>query len=57
MEHKKENYSTVTLEIEDNEKETKLWISQKGFADKAAQEHASQGWSMVLKQIKNILED
>lgn len=57
MEDKKENYSTATFEIEDNEKGTKLRISQKGFADKAAQEHASQGWSMVLKQIKNILED
>lgn len=57
MEDKKENYSIVTFELSGYGKTTKLTVSQKGFADKALQEHADRGWRTVLQKIKVLLEE
>ncbi|MGI0057021.1 MAG: SRPBCC domain-containing protein [Nitrosarchaeum sp.] len=57
LEDKKENYSLVTFELSGDDKTTKLTVSQKGFVDKATQEHSDKGWSMVLQKIKELLEE
>jgi uncharacterized protein YndB with AHSA1/START domain len=57
LEDKKENYSLIKFELSGDGKTTKLTVSQKGFADKAAQEHSDKGWSMALQKIKELLED
>jgi len=56
LEDKDENYSVVTFELSTENKTTKLIVTQRGFIDKKAQEHSDKGWSMVLRTIKNILE-
>lgn len=56
LEDKDENYSVVTFELSTENKTTKLIVTQRGFMDKKAQEHSDKGWSMVLRTIKNILE-
>jgi len=56
LEDKKENYSWVTFELSGDDKITKLTVSQKGFADKASQEHSDKGWSMVMQKIKELVE-
>mgnify|MGYP001432745753 FL=1 len=57
LEDKEENYSLVTFELSGDDKITKLTVSQKGFANKSSQEHSDKGWSIVLKKIKEILEE
>jgi len=57
LEDKEENYSLVTFELSGDDKITKLTASQKGFADKASQEHSDKGWSMVLQKIKELVEE
>ena len=56
LEDKGENYSIVTFELTPENKMTKLMITQRGFVDKKAQEHSDKGWRIVLRTIKNILE-
>lgn len=56
LEDKKENYSLITFELSGDDKTTKLIVSQQGFVDKAAQEHSAKGWSIVLHNIKELLE-
>ena len=57
LDDKEENYSLVTFELSGDDKITKLTVSQKGFANKSSQEHSDKGWSIVLKKIKEILEE
>ncbi len=57
LEDKEENYSLVTFELSGDGKITKLTVSQKGFGDKSSQEHSDKGWSIVLKKIKELLEE
>ena len=57
LEDKKENYSLVTFELSEDDEITKLTVSQKGFADKASQEHSDKGWSIVLQKIKKLVEE
>lgn len=56
LDDRDENYSIVTFELGTENKTTKLIVTQNGFVDKNAQEHSDKGWSMVLRTIKNILE-
>lgn len=56
LEDKNENYSMITFELSTENRMTKLRVTQNGFVDKTAQEHSDQGWIMVLRAIKNILE-
>ena len=56
LEDKDENYSVITFELNTENKMIKLIVTQKGFVDKKAQEHSDKGWNMVLRAIKNILE-
>ena len=57
LEDKKENYSLIIFELVSDGKTTKLTVSQRGFATKAAQEHSDKGWSIVFQKIKKLLED
>jgi len=56
LEDKDENYSVVSFELSTENNTTKLMVTQKGFVDEKAQEHSDKGWSVVLRAIKNILE-
>ena len=56
LDDKDENYSIITFELSTDNKTTKLMVTQKGFVNKKAQEHSDQGWGMVFREIKNILE-
>ena len=55
LEDKEENYSLVTFELS-GDTETTLTVSQKGFANEAAQEHSDRNWAMVLQKIKELVE-
>lgn len=56
LDDRDENYSIITFELTTEDKMTKLIVTQKGFVDKKAQEHSDQGWGMVFREIKDILE-
>ena len=56
LEDKEENYSTVTYEIKEVENGVELTVTQEGFANEEKQDHAINGWKMVLDKIKEIVE-
>ena len=51
------NYSHVTYILEDAGGKTNLILSQVGFAGEEAKNHAEIGWDMVLKGLKELLEE
>ncbi len=51
-----ENYSLVTYTLEQMVDGTILNLKQKGFADEEALAHAKRGWTMVLQNLKDLLE-
>ena len=51
-----ENYSLVTYRLDDGGAETTLHLSQEGFADEEAKSHGESGWTMVLDNLKKLLE-
>jgi uncharacterized protein YndB with AHSA1/START domain len=56
LEDKPENYSVVTYTLEQAVDGTILYLKQKGFAGEEAKAHSEQGWTMVLKNLKELLE-
>ena len=56
LEDRPENYSVVTYTLEQTVDGTILELRQKGFADEEALAHAEGGWTMVLDNLKNLLE-
>ena len=57
LEDKPENYSLVTYTLEQMVDGTILNLKQKGFAGEEALAHAEGGWTMVLENLKKLLED
>jgi len=57
LEDKAENYSLVTYTLEQMVDGTILSLKQKGFAGEEALAHAEGGWTMVLQNLKKLLED
>jgi len=57
LEDSPENYSVVTYILEQTVDGTILSLKQKGFAGEEALAHAEGGWTMVLKNLKDLLED
>lgn len=51
-----ENYSVVTYRLKPEDGGTMISLTQKGFAGKEAQAHAGDGWTMVLENLKKLLE-
>lgn len=56
LEDTSENYSKVSYTLEQTVDGTLLNLEQKGFADEEALAHAEGGWTMVLKNLKDLLE-
>ena len=57
MEDAIENYSIVTYKLEPKGNSTSVTLTQDGFANKEALSHAEGGWTMVLDNLKKLLED
>ena len=51
-----DNYSLVTYSIYGNELETKLILTQEGFANEQARSHSEISWDIVLQNMMDILE-
>lgn len=56
LEDKPENYSLVTYTLEQTVDGTILNLKQKGFAGEEAKAHGEGGWTMVLDNLKKLLE-
>ena len=56
LEDSPENYSQVTYTLEQMVDGTLLELRQKGFANEEALAHAEGGWTMVLQNLKDLLE-
>ena len=57
LEDSPENYSLVTYTLEQIVDGTIVELRQKGFADEEALAHAEGGWTMVLQNLKDLLEN
>ena len=51
-----ENYSLVTYRLTSEGALTTLKLTQEGFAGEEGKAHAEDGWTMVLDNLKKILE-
>lgn len=51
-----ENYSLVTYHLSSESDQTTLTLTQEGFAGEEAKVHAEGGWTMVLDNLKKLLE-
>lgn len=56
LEDKEENYSIVTYRLETKDQGTILTLTQQGFANEQAKEHAENSWGMVLDNMKELIE-
>lgn len=56
MENIPENYYTVTFELQHEENETVLVLSNSNIKTEKAKEHLTENWKMVLNSIKSLLE-
>jgi len=52
-----ENYSLVTYRLEPDQNGTTVHLTQEGFAGDEAKAHAEGGWTMVLDNLKKLLEE
>jgi uncharacterized protein YndB with AHSA1/START domain len=51
-----ENYSLVTYRLEGTDQGTSLSLSQAGFPSEQNREHGESGWTMVLDNLKKLVE-
>ena len=56
LEDKEESYSIVTYKLDTKDNGTLLNLTQQGFANEQAKEHAESSWEMVLKNLKELVE-
>ncbi len=56
MEDSPENYSRVSYVLNQDPLGTTVKIIQKGFANEQSLAHADGGWTMVLQNLKDLLE-
>jgi len=56
LEDSPENYSKVSYTLEQTVDGCILDLKQKGFASEEAQAHADGGWTMILQNLKELLE-
>lgn len=55
-EDKPENYATITYKVATKGNGTTLTVMQSGFKTEDQKEHSKQNWTMVLENIKSIME-
>jgi len=51
-----ENYSLVTYRLKSDADQTTLTLTQEGFANEEGKVHGEGGWTMVLDNLKKLLE-
>jgi uncharacterized protein YndB with AHSA1/START domain len=56
LEDNLENYSLVSYTLDKSDEGTIVSLTQKGFSGEEAQAHAEGGWTMVLHNLKELLE-
>jgi len=57
LEDREENYSIVTYQLVPTDSGTQVTVSQVGFANETASDHAIDGWEQVLGGMKKLVED
>jgi uncharacterized protein YndB with AHSA1/START domain len=56
IEDKPENYVTITYELEEQNDQTLLTITQENIPDEKTRQHSEQNWNKVLGDLKQLLE-
>jgi len=56
LEDREENYSLISYQIEEEDGQTILTLTQQGFANEQAKEHSDASWSMILEKMKELIE-
>jgi uncharacterized protein YndB with AHSA1/START domain len=56
-EDKPDNYNLVTHRLSSRDGKTVLTISQDNIATEKEKEHATENWKMVLKKMKEVVEE
>lgn len=56
-EDKPENYLTITYRLSEEGQQTRLDISQENTRDQKTKEHSEANWTMVLANLKRVVED
>ena len=54
---KPENYNLVSYYLEEKDGKTILTLTQDNIHTEEEKEHASQNWAMVLKKLKEVVEE
>lgn len=52
-----ENYLRITYRLSEEGQQTRLDISQENIRDQSAKEHSEANWTMVLANLKRVVED
>lgn len=52
-----ENYHTVTIELDNKNKQTMITLTQDNIANEDAKQHAEHNWGSMLAGLKNLLEE
>ena len=52
-----ENYHIVTIDLEENDNQTIVTLTQDNNADEKAKEHSEKNWKMMLASLKKLLEE
>ena len=56
IEDKPENYVIVTYELEEQDDQTLLTVTQENIPDEKTRQHSEQNWNKVLSDLKQLLE-
>lgn len=56
LEDKPENYFNVTYELEENNGETLVTLTNSNLPDEKARDHADKNWQGVLQKLKEVVE-
>jgi uncharacterized protein YndB with AHSA1/START domain len=52
-----ENYHTVTVELSEKGRQTKVILTQDKNATEEARQHSEKNWNMMLNELKKLLEN
>ncbi len=55
-EDKPENYAVIIYSLEEKDGQTTIFISQDSVKSKEALDHSEQNWQMIMKSLKELLE-
>ncbi len=57
LDDKKENYSVITYQLDEDNGQTILKLTQEGFKNVYAKQHSEMSWDMIFEKMKEIIED